>query len=93
MRAHSTPQALACVAGCLRSAAPDHPSNLQVAQELHCNRHTVAVGAVATLRRPQCLQMRRVRGDRGAFPPSARLDVLSMATRNPPPLPGHALEP
>jgi transposase len=27
--------------------------------------------------------MRRVRGDRGAFPPSARLDVLSMATRKP----------
>jgi len=26
---------------------------------------------------------RRVRGDRGAFPPSARLDVLSMATRKP----------
>jgi len=28
-------------------------------------------------------KMRRVRGDRGAFPPSARLDVLSMATRKP----------
>src|SRR6266851_3740064 len=27
--------------------------------------------------------MRRDRGDRGAFPPSARLDVLSMATRKP----------
>jgi len=42
VRAHSTPQAL--VLRCrlsLRSAAPDHPSNLQVAQELHCNRHTV----------------------------------------------------
>ena len=42
MRAHSTPQAL--VFRCqliLRTAAPDHPSNLQVAQDLHCNRHTV----------------------------------------------------
>src|SRR3977135_1174522 len=38
----SPPQAL--VFRCqliLRTAAPDHPSNLQVAQELHCNRHTV----------------------------------------------------
>jgi transposase-like protein len=42
VRAHSTPQALAfrCQV-VLRAAAPDRPSNLQVAQELHCNRHTV----------------------------------------------------
>jgi len=42
VRAHSTPQALAfrCQV-ILRAAAPDRPSNLQVAQELHCNRHTV----------------------------------------------------
>jgi hypothetical protein len=42
VRAHSTPQALAfrCQV-ILRAAAPDHPSNLQVAQELQCNRHTV----------------------------------------------------
>jgi Homeodomain-like domain len=41
VRAHSTPQALAfrCQV-ILRAAAPDHPSNLQVAQALHCNRHT-----------------------------------------------------
>src|SRR5438309_6249071 len=42
VRAHSTPQAL--VFRCrliLRTAAPDRPSNLQVAQELHGNRHTV----------------------------------------------------
>ena len=42
VRAHSTPQAL--VLRCrliLRTAAPDRPSNLQVAQDLHCNRHTV----------------------------------------------------
>src|SRR5438445_13820333 len=42
VRAHSTPQALAFRSQViLREAAPDHPSNLQVAQELHCNRHTV----------------------------------------------------
>ena len=42
VRAHSTPQAFAfrCQV-ILRAAAPDRPSNLQVAQELHCNRHTV----------------------------------------------------
>ena len=42
MRAHSTPQALAFRCRViLRAAAPDRPSNLQVASELHCNRHTV----------------------------------------------------
>ena len=41
-RAHSTPQALAFRCRViLRAAAPDRPSNLQVASELHCNRHTV----------------------------------------------------
>ena len=42
IRAHSTPQALAFRCRViLRAAAPDRPSNLQVANELHCNRHTV----------------------------------------------------
>lgn len=42
VRAHSTPQALAFRCQLiLRAAAPDQPSNLQVAQELLCNRHTV----------------------------------------------------
>jgi putative transposase len=42
VRAHSTPQALAfrCQV-ILRAAAPDHPSNLHVANDLQCNRHTV----------------------------------------------------
>jgi Winged helix-turn helix len=42
VRAHATPQALAfrCQV-ILRAAAPDHPSNLQVANALQCNRHTV----------------------------------------------------
>ena len=42
VRAHSTPQALAFRCQLiLRAAAPDRPSNLQVAQDLSCNRHTV----------------------------------------------------
>ena len=42
VRAASTPQALAfrCQV-ILRAAAPDRPSNLQVATDLHCTRHTV----------------------------------------------------
>ena len=42
VRAHSTPQALGFRCRLiLRTAAPDRPSNLQVAQELHCTRPTV----------------------------------------------------
>jgi transposase len=42
VRAHSTPQAFALrCRRILRVAAPDHPSNLQVATELACERHTV----------------------------------------------------
>ena len=42
VRAHSTPQALAFRCQLiLRAAAPGRPSNLQVAQDLSCNRHTV----------------------------------------------------
>lgn len=42
VRAHSTPQALALRCRLiLRAAAPDRPSNLQVATELPCDRHTV----------------------------------------------------
>ena len=43
VRAHSTPQAMAVRCQViLRAAAPDHPSNLQVANELQCNRHTIS---------------------------------------------------
>ena len=42
VRAYSTPQALAFRCRLLlRIAAPDCPSNLQVATELACERHTV----------------------------------------------------
>src|SRR4029453_8322654 len=42
VRAHSTPQTLAFrCRPILRTAAPARPSNLQVATELACERHTV----------------------------------------------------
>jgi hypothetical protein len=42
VRAHATPQALAFRCRLiLRTAAPDRPSNLQVAAEMACERHTV----------------------------------------------------
>ena len=42
VRAHSTPQALSFRCQLiLRAAAPDCPSNLRVAKELNCDRHTV----------------------------------------------------
>jgi hypothetical protein len=44
----------------------------------------LGVGVIAILRRASmACKMRRAQGGRGAFPPSARLDVLSMATRKP----------
>ncbi len=42
VRAHSTPQALAFRCQLiLRAAVPERPSNLQVAKERNCDRHTV----------------------------------------------------
>jgi transposase len=42
VRAHSTPQSLGFRCRLiLRTAAPDQPSNWQVATELACERHTV----------------------------------------------------
>lgn len=42
VRAYSTPQALSFRCQLiLRAAAADRPSNLQVAKELQCDRHTV----------------------------------------------------
>jgi len=43
-RAASTPQSLAFRARIvLRAAGPDRPPNLQIAAELDCSRHTVAL--------------------------------------------------
>jgi transposase len=42
IRAYTTPQALAFRCRLiLRAAAHDHPSNLRLATEMHCDRHTV----------------------------------------------------
>ncbi len=44
LRARSTPQALAFRSRIvLRAAAPDNPSNQDIAAELGCNRHTVGL--------------------------------------------------
>src|ERR1039458_6626940 len=44
VRAGSPPQALVFRCRLIRRAADkDHPTNLQIAAELHCNRHTVAM--------------------------------------------------
>ena len=44
IRAGSTPQAFAFRARVvLRAADPDRPPNLQIAAEMDCNRHTVAL--------------------------------------------------
>jgi hypothetical protein len=44
VRAGSTPQALSFRCRLiLRAADKDHPTNLQIATEFHCNRHTVGL--------------------------------------------------
>ena len=81
-RAHSTPHALASRCRLiLRTAAPDRPSNFQVATAMACERHTVGrwrqrylahgLNGLQDARRP-----RRVS-------PSERVEVLAMATRKP----------
>ena len=97
VRAHSTPQALSFRCQLiLRTAAADRPSNLQVAQELHCNRHTVGRWRSRYL-------AQGLRGLQDAPRPGRprRFSPLSASgcavdghpeTHNVP-LPGHALEP
>ena len=71
VRAGSTPQAL--VFRCrliLRAADRDHPTNLQIAAEFDCNRHTVAGGATATFQTDWLAsRTHRGRDDRDDFPP------------------------
>ena len=85
VRAHSTPQALAF--RCSSSYGPRRRIIRRTCSWLrNCTATAIpwAVGAVAIWRRASvAYKMRRVWGDRGAFPPSARLDVMSMATRKP----------
>ena len=83
VRAGSTPQAL--VFRCrliLRAADKDHPTNLQIAAEFHCDRHTVAALAkpLSRSRDWPVFKMRRGPVDRETFPPSERLDVISLAS-------------
>ena len=71
VRASSSPQAL--VFRCrliLRAADRDHPTNLQIAAEFDCNRHTVAGWRNRYLSNGLAgLQDGRGRDDRDDFPP------------------------
>jgi len=95
-RAPSTPQALAfrCQV-ILRTATPEHPSNLQVAQELHCNRHTVGRWRSRYLSQGLCgLQDAPRPGRPRRFSPlsPARRDDHGDPKTHDVPLPSHALE-
>src|SRR5438105_8683220 len=81
-RAHSTPQALAFRCRLIvRAAASDHPSNLRLAAEMRCDRHTVRLWRTGiSPRGSQDSRMRHGPVGRGAFPPSERIDVLSLPT-------------
>lgn len=85
VRAHSTPQAL--VFRCrliLRAAAPDRPSNVHVATEMACERHTVSRWRQRYLTYGiQGLQDAPRPGRPRRFSPAAQVDVLSLATRKP----------
>src|SRR5512145_319884 len=85
VRAHSTPQALSFRCQLiLRAAAADRPSNLQVAKELHCDRHTVGRWRSRYLQDGlRGLQDAPRPGRPRRFSPAERLDVMSMATRKP----------
>ncbi len=88
VRARSTPQALAFRCRLiLRAAEEDQPTNLQIAAEFHCDRHTVGDLAepLSGSRFGRGFKMLRGRADRGAFPPSERLDVISLASSTPGP--------
>jgi hypothetical protein len=97
VRAHSTPQALAfrCQV-ILRAAAPDHPSNLQVAQALHCHRHTVGRWRSRYREQGLCgLQDAPRSGRPRRFSPlcAARCDGDGHPETHDVPLPCHPLEP
>ena len=84
-RAASTPQSLAFRARIvLRAAEPDRPPNLQIAAELAALGTRSPCGETASSNRgcPVC-KTHHVRGDRPAFPPSAQVDVVSLATSQP----------
>jgi hypothetical protein len=68
----------------LRIAAPDRPSNLHVATEMACERHTVVRWRQRSLPHGfKACRMHRARVARSAFPPAERVEVLAMATKKP----------
>ena len=85
VRAHSTPQALAFRCRLLlRTGTPANPSNLPVAADLHGHRRTVGRWRHRSLARGiSGLQDAPRPGRPRCFSPSLRLDVRSMATRQP----------
>src|SRR5208337_3404566 len=82
VRAGSTPQAL--VFRCrliLRAADRDHPTNLQIAAEFDCNRHTVAGWRNRYLSNGLAgLQDASRSGRPRRFSPSERLDLINLAS-------------
>ena len=96
-RAPSTPQALAfrCQV-ILRTAAPAHPSNLEVAQALHGHRHTVGRWRSRSLAQGLCgLQDAPRPGRPRRFSPlrASRGDVDGHSETHDVSLPSHPLEP
>ena len=85
VRAGSTPQAL--VFRCrliLRAADRDHPTNLQIAAEFDCNRHTVAGWRNRYLSNGLAgLQDASPSGRPRRFSPSERLDLINLARAQP----------
>lgn len=97
VRARSTPQAL--VFRCrliLRAAAEDQPSNLQIAAEFHCDRHTVATWRQRYLAQGLAgLQDAPRSGRPRSFSPLAtpRCDLPGQQHSRSSRLPGHAVGP
>ena len=82
VRAGSTPQALAFRCRLiLRAGDKDHPTNLQIAAEFHCDRHTVAAWRNRYIEKGLAgLQDAPRSGRPRRFPPSERLNVISLAS-------------
>src|SRR5262249_26511350 len=95
VRAGSTPQALAFRCRLiLRAADKDQPTNLQIAAEFHCNRHTVATWRNRYLAHGlEGLQDAPRSGRPRSFPPlgTARCDLPGQQHPRSPGLSGHTV--
>src|SRR4030095_6348676 len=82
-RAHFTPQALAFRCRLiLRVAAPEAPTNLRVAVDLHCHRQTVSLWRTRYLGTRRCARCAPARAAAALFPPrSASLSCHSRRVR------------